>query len=233
MKKIILSIISTFIIGMSFAQSVIDEAYVQYEITNITSEDPQMEAMLQMMKGSTLDIFFNDSQQRTDVDMMGGMMKMTTLMGLEGDSGNALFMDMMGRKIRVNMNEEELEQYRSKGAEMKPIVKKGDGIIKEIAGYSCDQMLCTFEGETSFELIAYVTKEISSPKSVVQNMGEVDLGGFPLEYTVVTPEMSLTYTAQKLETKLESDVFETPVGYEDMTFEQFLQTMGAMGGMGQ
>ena len=207
MKKTILFLFSVLAVTVTFAQSVISEAYVQYEITNITSEDPQMEAMLQMMKGSTLDIFFNETQQRTDVDMMGGMMKMTTLTGLENESGNALFMDMMGRKIRVSMNEEELEAYQSKGAEMKPVVKKGDGSSKEIAGYNCSQIVCSFEGDQGLELIAYVTDVIKSPKSVVQNTGEIDLGGFPLEYTVVMPEMSLTYTAQKLETELASGIF--------------------------
>ena len=71
------------------AQNAIREAYVQYEVTEVKSSDPQTDAMLQMMKGSTIDIYFNESKQRMDMDMMGGMMKMSTFMNTGDDVGNA------------------------------------------------------------------------------------------------------------------------------------------------
>ena len=91
----------------------VKEAFVQYEMTEVSSSDPQTESMLQMMKGSTIDIYFNEKQQRTDIDMMGVMMKMQTFTGLDGEAPNAMYMDMMGRKLKIPMTDAEMELAKS------------------------------------------------------------------------------------------------------------------------
>ena len=150
--------------------------------------------------------------------------------GEEGNA-NALYMDMMGRKIKVEMSEEQLEQYQGQAEQdgMIPDINVTDE-TKEVAGYKCKKVLCTFEGDQSIELTAYVTDQIKSPKPVIQNAGDVDFGGFPLEHTLKTPEMWMTYAAQEVALEVSDDTFIAPEGYESMTFEQFIQTMGAMGG---
>lgn len=232
MKHLFTLLLGVLLSTTIMAQNIINEAFVKYEITEVKSSDPQTEAMLQMMKGSTMDLYFKGNQQRMDVDMMGGMMKMRTLMNQNDDgSDNALFMDMMGQKIKVDMNEEQLQQYQDQNGQgdMVPTIEQTDE-VKEIAGYSCKKVVCTFDNEMSFELVAYVTEALQSPKPVIQNAGNVDLGGFPLEYTVVNPEMTLTYTAQEVSETVEDTTFDEPEGYQPMTFDQFVQSMGAMGG---
>lgn len=220
-----------------FCQEVIEEAYVQFEVTDVTSSNPQAQAMLDMMKGSTMDLYFKSGKQRMDMDMMGGMMKMSTFMNIDKEgAGNAMFMDMMGRKIKVDMNDEELEQFQSQNqqADQEAKIETDHSDTKEIAGFKCHKVVCKFENQNDIVMTAYVTKDIKSPESVIQNAGDYDLGGFPLEYTVTNPEFNLTYSAQKFERSVSDDAFSQPEGYEAMTFEQFVQSMGAMSGaMGQ
>lgn len=217
------------------AQDAIREAYVQYEVTEVNSSDPQTDAMLQMMKGSTIDIHFNESKQRMDMDMMGGMMKMSTFMNTGEDVANAMYMDMMGKKIKVSMTDEELEKYQSKSemADQKPTVTPDYGTVKEINGFKCHKVTITYEGTDELSLVAFVTRDVTSPESVIQNTGDLDLGGFPLEYMIENPQFNMTYTTKVFEQDVAGDAFVQPKGYESMTFDEFIQTMGAMGGMGQ
>lgn len=220
-----------------WGQKTINEAHITYEITDVQSSDPEAEAHLQMMKGSTIDVYFKEDRQRMDLDMMGGMMKMSTFINTEAEGSNALYMDMMGRKIKVNMTDVELEQYQNKAEEAasKPVITPDYSDTKEISGFKCHKVTITYEGQADMGLTAYVTKELKSPESVIQNAGDVDFGGVPMEYTVASPDFSLTYSTVKFEDSLSSSAFDSPGSdYEEMNFDQFIQTMGALGGaMGQ
>jgi hypothetical protein len=234
MKKLSALILTIFLGFNAWAQTMVKEAFVQYEMTEVSSSDPQTESMLQMMKGSTIDIYFNEKQQRTDIDMMGGMMKMQTFTGLDGEAPNAMYMDMMGRKLKIPMTDAEMEQYQQKeDGNAKPTIEEVSGEGKTILGFKCKKIKMSMEGQ-EFNLIAYVTDQISSPKSVLQNTNtDVDLGGFPLEYTIEHSQMSMTYSAKQFKKELDSNTMSPPAGYEEMSFEDFMSTMGAMGGMGQ
>ena len=230
MKKLSVLILTVFLGLNAWAQTMVKEAFVQYEMTEVSSSDPQTESMLQMMKGSTIDIYFNEKQQRTDVDMMGGMMKMKTYTGLDGNAPNAMYMDMMGRKIKIPMTDTEMEQYQQKqNDDNKPKVEEVAGEGKTILGFECKKIRMTMEGQ-EFNLTAYVTDQISSPQSVLQNTNtDVDLGGFPLEYTIEHTQMTMTYSAKQFKKELEGNAMTPPAeGYEEMSFQDFMSTMSIM-----
>jgi len=111
MKKFMLSLLAFAFIGLvnSFAQKSLEEARIKYEVTNVKSDDPQMESMLNMMKGSVLEVTFNADKQWTKVDMMGGMVVMNTLNDVKLKK-TTLLMDMMGRKIKVEGTDEEFKK---------------------------------------------------------------------------------------------------------------------------
>jgi len=232
---LVFSFLLTF--GAMTAQNSLKEGFFQFEITEVTSDDEQTQAMLQMMKGSTVDVYFKKEKQRVDLDMMGGMMKMSTFPGQAGDRPNILYMDMMGRKIKVPMDEKELNKFQQKGGaedvgEAK--VEKVAGQGKNILGFACEKVIITYTGQPDMKMTAYVTDAINSPASVIQNTGsDLDLGGFPMMYTINHPQMTMTYEAVKHEKSVEAARFEMPEGYDEMNFEEFVQSMGAMTGMGQ
>lgn len=237
MKNLTLVLALLLSVTAMMAQGVTKEGYFQFEITDVSSEDENTASMIQMMKGSTVDVYFKKDKQRVDLDMMGGMMKMSTFTGQKGETPNTLYMDMMGRKIKVPMDEKELEKFQQKGQAGdvgKANVKKVAGQNRNILGFDCSKVIITYSEQPDMEMTAYVTNEISSPSSVIQNASaDVDLGGFPLMYTIVHPQMTMTYEAVKHEKSVTADKFNDPDGYEELTFEEFVQSMGALSGMGQ
>lgn len=235
MKKLYFLFTFLFVAAMPFlvsAQQPVTEAYIRYEITDVKSDDPQMEAALNMMKGSTMEIYFTDSKQRMVMDMMGGMMKMTTI-NLVDKEETVMLMDMMGRKIKVKGADDEFEKMNQEAA-MDSInydVKYDKSKQKTIAGYPCYSATITIMQQgVEMTVETYVTEKLSAPKSVIRNVKDLDMKGLPLEYTVGAQGFSMTYTATKVDTKIDGKAFDIPEGYEEMSVEQFMQTMGSMGG---
>lgn len=239
MKKLLtITLLSLFIFpSLVSAQKTIQEAYIKYEITDVKSDDPQMEAALNMMKGSTMEIYFNSGKQRAVVDMMGGMVKMNTINNVENKE-TVMLMDMMGRKIKVKGTEEEFKQMNDQNTpdpeEIKKQITYNKSKTKTIAGYPCYEAVFKMPQDENtgmdMTLTAYVTDKIVSPKSVIRNMETVELQGLPLEYTIGASGFSMTYTAVQVDEKVDEKSFEIPDGYEEMTIDQFMETMGAMGG---
>ena len=100
------------------AQKVMDKGMVKMEITGITSEDPQMEAMLGGMKGSQTEVVFNKDNYVSTSDMMGGMIKVIVKVSHIDSTMNMLF-DAMGNKTWV---ESKLDKAQS--AQQKAIAEK-------------------------------------------------------------------------------------------------------------
>lgn len=234
MKKFMLSLLAFAFIGLvnSFAQKSLEEARIKYEVTNVKSDDPQMESMLNMMKGSVLEVTFNADKQWTKVDMMGGMVVMNTLNDVKLKK-TTLLMDMMGRKIKVEGTDEEFKKMDGNvdpdDIEYEISYEKSN--TKEIAGYPCYKAILSSKHDgVEMNLIAYVTDKLKAPKSVVRNVDAKQLDGLPLEYTVETMGFAMTYTATSVERKIDPSIFTVPDGYESMSFDEFINTMGAMGG---
>src|SRR5690606_5810845 len=99
MRIITLLTMFFFSIGSFFAQ----ELSVKYEIT-MESNDPEVQAQLGMMQGSTLHIYSKENKSRTEMSM-GGLMTTTTI--LDGDQNKGvLIMDGMLGKQAATFNEE-------------------------------------------------------------------------------------------------------------------------------
>ncbi len=59
----------------SFAQKKIKEGFVKYEITDIDTNQPE----LAVMKGTKMDIYFTNDQQKMDMKIMGGLVRIQTI----------------------------------------------------------------------------------------------------------------------------------------------------------
>jgi hypothetical protein len=215
------------------AQKALKEAYIKYEVTAVKSDDPQMEAALNMMKGSTLEIFFTENKQKMATDMMGGMMKMSTI-NLVDKAESIMLMDMMGRKMKIKGSDDEFAKMNGQENAMDSInydVVYDKSKQKTIAGYPCYSAMITVVQEgVELKVETYITEKLMSPKSVIRNMEKVDVKGVPLEYTLAAQGFSMTYTATKVEEKVDPAAFAIPEGYEEMSIEDFMKTMGSMGG---
>lgn len=237
MKKYLFTLLSLCSFLIVNAQTALNSASIQFTVTDVKSDDPQTESMLAMMKGGTMDVYFKENKQRVDIDMMGGMVNMSTFIDNDAEESVVLYMDMMGQKLKIPMSEDEYSKYQGQSGQTseKPTIVKDPTKTKNILGYDCVLVNIKHSSaeQEGLKLTAYVTDKIQAPSNVIQNAPSIDMGGFPLEYTMIHPQMSLTYQVTKLDKEVDEDKLKEKEGYREMKFEEFMQTMGAFGGMGQ
>lgn len=231
----LLLMIAMFTSSAIEAQTELKEGVIKFEITDVTSDDPQIAAQLGMMKGGTSDVYFSKNKSLTEVNMMGGMMKTTVLSNNEDNTGTMLF-DAMGQKYMIPITAEEKAASKEKSAEsmgdLEFTYDKDDK--KTIAGYDCYKVTIKSPAMQGMEMSAYITKDIKSGAEVMQGVDMTQMEGFPLEYTVSQGgQFSMVFTAQEVQTSVDPQVFILKTkGFKEMTMEEFQNAMGGMGGMG-
>jgi len=209
----------------AWGQKTFSEGTVKFEITDLSSDNPQVAGQLEMMKGSTMTIYIKDEQQMTSMNMMNGMMQQNMIMDKENNT-MLMLMDMMGRKVKVKMPVDENE------AENVDVdIKYFEDDTKKIAGYDTYRavMVTKSEGQ-EIKLVTYITDAFEFDGQMIQSApGSKQLRGMPLEFTVMQPEISMTFTAQEVSTSVDASVFDIDTSdYEEMDPKD-LQNMGGMG----
>jgi len=217
-------IASLFVIGLPTieAQKSLEEAHVEYEVTNIEAES--MEA--QMMKGTLINIFFNKANSKMNVQMMGGMVTMDILTETASEN-TTLLMNMMGRKVKVKKDAEETEEEAGK-PDFDITYDKAD--TKKIAGYDCIKAILT-DKETKESIKMYITESLAPSVALLDEMFP-GIKGLPMEIMISSQGMGATITALNVKKSVDKTAFDIPEGYEEMTPEQFQKEMGNMGNMG-
>jgi GLPGLI family protein len=191
---------------------------------DITYEDvPAEMAMMEAMLPDEMTIQIKGEKTRLEQSMGMGISSVI-ITDMKIGSG-VLLMDMMGKKMAVEMSKEELEKMdKNKASQNKPEFKYVEG-TKKIAGYECKKALVFVEGAGEMEI--YYTEELPAGASK-QFEG---LKGFPVEYKIVEGPMKIKMTAKTVkQEKLDKSLFETPDGYDKMSFEEFQKSMPGMGG---
>ncbi len=216
------------------AQEEIKEGHITMELTDVTSDDPAVEQQLQMIKGMEMDVYFNDSGSLTSMDMMGGMIKSTSLNSKDG-SGK-LLMDMMGNKMYIPISKEDAEKAAENGAEMweNVDITYDESDTKEILGVTCYKMEIKPKEETDgiMSMTGYVTKAINANANIMQ-IDTKNFEGFPMELSIGAGGGVMTITTTKFDKTVDASVFDIDTnGYKEMTFSEFMDMMGQMGGGG-
>jgi GLPGLI family protein len=123
----------------------------------------------------------------------------------------------MGQKIAISTEAVEDED------EVKPTIEYLEE-TKEIAGYNCKKAVYKImkDGtEAVFEV--FYTGEL--PAEANTQFKGID--GFPMEYIIEAQGMVITYSAIDVsEEKIDKSLGEIPSGYEQMTYDEFMQMMG-------
>lgn len=213
------------------AQKTIDQGYVKMEITEATSDDPQMAMGLEMLKGSMAEIFFIEGKYKTTMNMMGGMIKMDNFVDTKTSKMDLLF-DAMGSKMWVDTNLDEAKKNKPAQADMEDFkVEYNRDETKEILGYKAFKATITMPGSADMKVEGWVTDQIKTDANIIQGMEDLKLEGFPLEFSMINPQMRMTFKATDIKDSVDAGVFELKTGgYQKMTMEEFSKQMGAMGG---
>ncbi len=215
------------------AQEAISEGVITMELTDVDSEDQQMAAQLEMMKGTETNYYFNNAKYLTTSNMMGGMVKMQNLFRVSDEQLTLLF-DVMGQKMMVESSKEErMEMEAEQNAALEGIeVVYDKEDTKEIMGYKCHKaMIETNEGEIPMKLIMYISPEVKASNKMIQGLQGFEIDGFPMELVMDMGKMSMTYTTTEISRDLDNSIFNLETsGYKKMTLDEFQEQMGAMGG---
>ncbi|MEN9998519.1 MAG: hypothetical protein RI922_1509 [Bacteroidota bacterium] len=221
MKKLLFSfalLLGTF--TMNYAQ--ITEGHVSYKI-DISTENPDMEMVVGMMQGSTLEIYFKEKMTRAEMKM-GSMMNMTTISDEKSGDILMLMSGMIGKKA-ISTSTEEL-QGETEVEKPKYEVELVDE-TKDIAGYSCKKAILT--DEEGNENVFWYTEEIEVSKKGQSYLNE-NVPGYPMQYEINNGGLVMGMTVTKITEELskgELKLFDMkiPEGYTEMTMEE-LQQMG-------
>lgn len=220
--------------GIMTAQEGMKEGYIKMEITDVITENQEMAAMLEMMKGTETEVYFQDGKSLTNMNLMGGMVQMKNMLDKDGNMN--MFMDAMGNKMHVETTKMEMDKMKAENPNpMDDLdITYDENDRKKIAGYDCYKMIAKGKGDaSSFNIEAYVTEDIKINASVMQG---IDLGifkGFPLEYIIDAGQMKLVSTTMEIKDEVDSKVFVIDdSGYTKMSMEEFMGSMGQMGGFG-
>jgi GLPGLI family protein len=219
MKRIFLTLAIALITCVS-ANAQLTEGHVKYDIT-MSSDNPEMEMAVQMMQGSTLELFFSDQKTRSEMSM-GSMMKMVTLTDSKTEEMLMLMSGMMGNSaIKSTFAEIEEESGETPEVEVELLEE-----TKTIEGYLCKKALVTdSEGN---EMIFWVTEEIQVNKQGQSYLNE-KVPGFPLEFEINQGGLLMSLLVTTFEKKIKDSkaIFDMsiPEGYKEMTMEE-LKTMG-------
>ena len=212
------------------AQKNLVDGYIKMERTEATSDDEQMAMGLEMMKGSETEIYFTKGKYLTSMNMMGGMIKMNNLVDTEAEKMDMTF-DAMGNKMWIDTNLADARKNKQKDmSDYKVTYDKSQ--TKEILGYKAYRATITVPEQPDMKVIGWVTPEIKTDANIIQGMEDLKLEGFPLEFSIVNPQMRLTFMATDIKDEVDMGVFTLKTdGYKKMTMEEFTKQMGGMGGM--
>jgi enoyl reductase-like protein len=219
--------------NLVFGQKQVSEGYVKMELTDVTTDDQQMAMQLEMMKGSITEVFFSKNKSMTSMDMMGGMIKMKMLSDQEKDNFDLTF-DMMGQKMWIN------EKISAMGGDPKRAAVENSTKVtvdktksKTILGYKCYEFTVTSQELEGMSAKGYLTEDLKAVKGLLQTFPSLELAGFPLEFSLVNPAMTIKMTAKEVQTSVdESKMIVKTDGYKKLSMAEFQKQMGGMGGFG-
>lgn len=223
-----IALLALFAVANVTAQD--DKGTITLEITDVTSDNPQVAAFAEGMKGSETIVFFRGAESLTRVNMMGGMVKIDVKIDAEENSD--MLMDAMGNKIWVPSTK--LEQARMKAESDNPMdemeISYDKADTKEIAGYQCYKMTVEFPDAEDSGIVGYVTEAITIRPNFIRGVDISEFEGFPLEFTFSNPQMNMTMSTKSIETTLDESVFDLNTsGYQKMTMAEFAEMSRGMG----
>ncbi len=236
MKMYLIQFLATVVLimpSLGNAQATLNEGVIIMELTDVNSEDQQMAAQLEMMKGTETNYYFNEAQYLSTSNMMGGMVQMKNLFNVSDEKMTLLF-DVMGQKMMVESNKEErmkMEAEQKAALEGIEVVYDAED-TKEIMGYKCHKAtIASEDGEFPMTLTMYISPEVHASNKMIQGLEGFEIEGFPMELVMDMGKMSMTYTTTEINKEFDNSVFELETsGYKKMTLEEFQEQMGAMGG---
>ncbi len=197
------------------------EGMISYKITYPGSQ--YTESQMAMFP-KLLTVTIKGTKSRTDITVQGG--SQVEIIDYATKSKVAL-LNMMGQKYAIKQTTDEIDKEMN--AEPKGVVEVTNE-TKSIAGYKCKKANVIVEedgAKTTYEV--WFTNELGTKEVNFDKGMYKDIDGVMLEFTQVTPQISMKFTATSVEKKNVSvKDFEIPSDYTITTMEELKSKMGGM-----
>lgn len=207
-----------FLATTSIAQT---EATVEFKIS-MSTDNPEVEAQLAMMEGSTMKMYMKDGNMRQETNM-GGFMKNTTITNAETKETLILVDGMMG-KFAAKTNLEETAKTENTEEELD--IELVDE-TKEIAGFTCNKAI--IYDAAGNENIFWYTEEIKAPENGGKYMKK-GIPGMALEFSIVQPQITMTFSATEFSKKVknpkEKFAMTIPEGFTEKSIDDMQNMLG-------
>jgi len=214
MKRLFFSVFFSFLVLSGIAK-VNFEGQIDYRISykNLPEEMGMYKSMLPKKSRVLIKNEWSKIQQN-----LGVLMKMDVIFNSETNT-SLMLVNALGKKIAV----ETTDTSQQVDPSLFTLTKKDE--IKIIAGYKCKKNILTDTANNSYVL--WITDKLPTYKN--QNLPNIDLGGFPMEYSIENNGMSIRMTASKVvEKNIPDSEFTIPEGYEKKTAEEMGELMKGM-----
>lgn len=209
-----------FLATISTAQT---EATIEFKI-EMSTDNPEVEAQLAMMEGSTIKMYIKDGNVRQETSM-GGIMKNTTISNAETKETLFLIDGMMGKfAAKTNLDETEEDEEAEDELDIEFVDE-----TKEIAGYTCKKAIIydAAGNENTF----WYTEEIAAPENGGKYMKK-GIPGMTLEFTIIQPQIKMTCIATEFSKKVKNpkEKFDMtiPEGFTEKSFEDIQAMLGGL-----
>jgi len=215
----IITLLTTFIftVGFLFAQ----EITVKYDIT-MKSDDPEVQAQLGMMQGSTLQVFSKGNKSRTEMSM-GGLMTTTTILDSDKKKGVLIMDGMLGKQASTFDEEMNETEDTDENLEVELVDE-----TKEILGYTCKKAIIYTEDDV--ELVYWYTEDVVATDGSLNKYVKKEVPGFALEFSVEQPQMTMVFVATEFKQKVKETKgmfdIKIPEGYTEKSFEEMSNMSG-------
>jgi len=155
---------------------------------------------------------------------MGAQIEITNY----SDKSKVALINMMGQKYAIPETTEEIKEEMSK--EPTPEVQITTE-TKTIAGYTCKKAIVTVNENGSITTYdVWFSEDFGSVNPNFDNSIYKDINGVLLEFSMITPQFTMVFSAISVEKKsISSKEFEVPADYSITTKEELQSKMG--GGM--
>ncbi len=201
------------------------EGHIAYKIS-FSTDDAETQAMLGMMNGSTMDLYFSDLKSRSEFKM-GSMMTTTTIMDLETKKMLTLTSGMMGNNaIQGTIPEEnEMDSADDDFEDFKVTLTSE---TKQIIGLKAKKAIVTTDDGQTWDF--WYTDDISAEIKKQPMVIKIGIPGVLLEMVLNEGGMNMSFTATAFESKLskKNDLFnmKVPEGYTVRSAEDMMKFPG-------
>lgn len=218
MKKLLLALtVLTVSLFPSLAQLETGVVYYDIEVST-NSSNPQMSMVAEMMEGSTSTMYFDGEKSRFELDL-GQVMEQIIVVNKSENPQMLTIMDGMMGKYAIPIAD--IDKLNEENEEKLPQMDTEEtSETKDILGYKCIKVIVTHENGQQMDY--WCTKEI--PK-ISRGKDNIDLPGFPLEFSTSENKMNMKFTATEIKTKLPKNKkggwfsTKTPKGFKEISKE--------------